>query len=292
MSAVATSSAPVAGASAPAELLLQTIALTKSFGGLAAVQNIDFHISAGEIVGVIGPNGAGKSTFFNLITGLYRPTSGRIIVGGKDLTGRKPDAVLRAGVSRTFQNIRLFQNMTVEENVLVGYHARLKSGLLGDILKLPRTRREEAEARARAREVLRFFGDRLLPKSNMLARNLAYADRRLLEIARAMASGPRLLLLDEPTVGMNPSETEEAIRIIAKIRSQRMGIILIEHKLNVVMSMSDRVVVLDYGQKIAEGTPREVQSNELVIEAYLGRKAAANAAKMLDRRESSEGAVS
>ena len=289
MSAVTAGPEPVAGAAAPAGHLLETIALTKEFGGLAAVQDIDFHIDAGEIVGVIGPNGAGKSTLFNLITGLYKPTSGRIIVAGKDVSGKKPDAVLRAGVSRTFQNIRLFQNMTVEENVLVGYHSRLKSRLIGDILKLPRTRREEAEARARALEVLRFFGDRLLSNRNMLARNLAYADRRLLEIARAMASYPKLLLLDEPTAGMNPAETEAAIRLIAKIRSKDLGIILIEHKLNVVMGMSDRVVVLDYGQQIAEGTPREVQSNELVIEAYLGRKAAAHAAKMLDRRESSEG---
>ncbi len=292
MTAAVVGSQPAAGAGTEAPYLLETIALTKSFGGLAAVQNIDFHISAGEIVGVIGPNGAGKSTLFNLITGLYRPTSGRIIVAGKNVAGKKPDAVLRAGVSRTFQNIRLFQNMTVEENVLVGYHARLKSGLLGDILKLPRTRKEEEEARARAYEVLRFFGDRLLPNRYTLARNLAYADRRMLEIARAMASRPKLLLLDEPTVGMNPAETEEAIRIIARIRSQQLAIILIEHKLNVVMGMSDRVVVLDYGQKIAEGTPREVQSNELVIEAYLGRKAAANAAAMLDKRESAEGAAS
>jgi ABC-type branched-subunit amino acid transport system ATPase component len=269
--------------------LLQTIGLTKSFGGLAAVQDVDFHIDAGEIVGVIGPNGAGKSTFFNLITGLYKPTGGQIIVAGNDVTGFRPDLLLKAGVARTFQNIRLFQNMSVLENVLVGYHTRLKSRLVGDILKLPRTRAEERVAREKAIEILRFFGDRLLPHRYELARNLAYADRRLLEIARAMASSPRLLLLDEPTVGMNPSETEAAIRIIAKIRSRDLAIILIEHKLNVVMGMSNRVVVLDYGQKIAEGTPREVQTNEQVIEAYLGRKAAAQAAAVLDRRDAREG---
>jgi ABC-type branched-subunit amino acid transport system ATPase component len=270
------------------DALLQAIGLTKSFGGLAAVQNIDFYIEPGEIVGVIGPNGAGKSTFFNLITGLYKPTGGRILVAGRDVTGKRPDVLLRSGVARTFQNIRLFQNMTVLDNVLVGYHTRLKSRLVGDILKLPRTRLEEREAEHHAVEVLRLFGDRLLPHRYDLARNLAYADRRLLEIARALASSPKLLLLDEPTVGMNPAETENAIRIIAKIRSNDLAIILIEHKLNVVMGMSNRVVVLDYGQKIAEGTPREVQTNEQVIEAYLGRKAAAQAAAMLDRRDAIE----
>jgi ABC-type branched-subunit amino acid transport system ATPase component len=268
---------------------LQTIGLTKTFGGLAAVQNIDFYINPGEVVGVIGPNGAGKSTFFNLITGLYKPSRGRILVDGRDLTGKRPDALLRAGVARTFQNIRLFQNMTVLENVLVGYHSHLRSQLIGDILKLPRTRREERVARQRALEILTLFGNRLMPFRNDLARNLAYADRRLLEIGRALAAGPRLLLLDEPTVGMNPAETENAIRIISRIREQDRSIILIEHKLNVVMGMSDRVVVLDYGEKIAEGTPREVQTNEAVIEAYLGRKAAAQAAAMLDKREAREG---
>jgi len=285
--------APAGVAAPPAAVrpgtLLQTIGLTKSFGGLAAVQDINFNIDAGEIVGVIGPNGAGKSTFFNLITGLYKPTRGRIIVAGQDVTGQRPDLLLKAGVARTFQNIRLFQNMTVLENVLVGYHTRLKSRLVGDVLKLPRTMREEREARYRALEILQFFGNRLLPHRYELARNLAYADRRLLEIARAMASSPKLLLLDEPTVGMNPSETESAIRIIAKIRSKELAVILIEHKLNVVMGMSNRVVVLDYGQKIAEGTPREVQTNEQVIEAYLGRKAAAQAAAVLDRRDALEG---
>src|SRR6185437_12066281 len=283
---------PTGGMSEPRPgALLQTTGMTKTFGGLAAVQDIDFHIDPGEIVGVIGPNGAGKSTFFNLITGLYKPTRARILVAGKDLTGRRPDVVLRSGVARTFQNIRLFQNMTVLENVLVGYHSRLRSRLIGDVLKLPRTRAEERAARIQALEILRFFGDRLYPYRDDLARNLAYADRRLLEIARALAARPKVLLLDEPTVGMNPSETEHAIRLIARIRDQGLTIVLIEHKLNVVMGMSNRVVVLDYGEKIAEGSPREVQANEQVIEAYLGRKAAAQAAAMLDKREAREGAA-
>ncbi len=290
MSIATPKTASAAGEPRPGALL-QTIGMTKLFGGLAAVQDIDFHIDPGEIVGVIGPNGAGKSTFFNLITGLYKPTRGRILVEGKDLTGKRPDVVLRSGVARTFQNIRLFQNMSVLENVLVGYHSRLRSHLIGDVLKLPRTRSEERAARAHALDILRFFGDRLYPYHGDLARNLAYADRRLLEIARALAARPKVLLLDEPTVGMNPSETEHAIRLIARIRDQGLTIVLIEHKLNVVMGMSNRVVVLDYGEKIAEGSPREVQANEQVIEAYLGRKAAAQAAALLDKREAREGAV-
>jgi ABC-type branched-subunit amino acid transport system ATPase component len=289
MASAAPRTTPAAGEPRPGALL-QTIGMTKLFGGLAAVQDIDFHIDPGEIVGVIGPNGAGKSTFFNLITGLYKPTRGRILIEGKDLTGRRPDVMLRSGVARTFQNIRLFQNMSVLENVLVGYHSRLRSHLIGDVFKLPGTRAEERTARAHALDILRFFGDRLYPFQGDLARNLAYADRRLLEIARALAARPKVLLLDEPTVGMNPSETEHAIRLIARIRDQGLTIVLIEHKLNVVMGMSNRVVVLDYGEKIAEGSPREVQANEQVIEAYLGRKAAAQAAALLDKREALEGA--
>lgn len=252
--------------------LLQTLALRKEFGGLVAVADVSFEVPEGSIVSLIGPNGAGKTTFFNMLTGVYKPTAGRVIFAGEDLTGKPPHAFTQRGIGRTFQNIRLFKNMTALENVLVGMHVRLKGSLVEAILRTPRVRHEEAEARARARELLEFSG--LRRKDEEIGRNLSYGDQRRLEVARALATQPKLLLLDEPTAGMNPQETLEFTGFVGRLRAERgLTVLLIEHDMRVVMGISDRVTVLDYGEKIAEGTPQEIQKNERVIEAYLGSAA-------------------
>jgi branched-chain amino acid transport system ATP-binding protein len=249
--------------------LVEATKLRKEFGGLVAVDDVDFTIPEESIVSLIGPNGAGKTTFFNMLTGVYKPTAGRIQLLGADITGKPPHAITERGVGRTFQNIRLFQNMTALENVLVGMHSRLKGGIIQSIIRTPRIRREEARARARARELLDFSGLRGVEED--FARNLSYGDQRRLEVARALATEPKLLLLDEPTAGMNPQETLEFTDFVAKLRSEEeLTILLIEHDMRVVMGISDRVTVFDYGEKIAEGTPTEIQKNERVIEAYLG----------------------
>jgi branched-chain amino acid transport system ATP-binding protein len=252
--------------------ILSTVSTTKVFGGLLAVSDVSIDVAPKSIVSIIGPNGAGKTTFFNMLTGLYRPTAGRVLFDGRDITGTRPDLITGLGVARTFQNIRLFSTMSALENVMVGCHTRMKAGLFGSILRTPSVRKEEQEITEKSRELLSYVG---LSRNlhDQTAANLSYGDQRRVEIARALASQPRLLLLDEPTAGMNPEESKRLTQFMDQLRRELdLTILLIEHDMRVVMGVSEHIWVLDHGEKIAEGGPDEIRTNDRVIEAYLGKQ--------------------